>query len=315
MEKRKLVTLLIAIIVVGAVSFGIWFYFKVPVLNIIQKPVQENKLEVTRSPKFLFAISNEPVHPFDRPMATLAVNNKIYVSDSGKGKVLVFDYNGKFERYLEPNVKFKMPYGLAANDTSLYISDSGTGKIYIFDLEGNYQNVFEVKGVKLVTPAVLLIQDGILYVSDLSLHQVFAFDNSGSLLYKIGKEGRSTGELYFPHGLAVTSQNTVYVADSGNNRIELFPRDGSAQNFVMDQAVEIPTPRGMVTDWNGNIWIVAGMANQIRVYSPSGEKIFFFGTTGIEYGQLSLPNGIYIDQNKRIYVTEAGNKRISVFGY
>ena len=313
MEIRKLIFVLIAIIVLGALGFGSWYYFKDSGPKNAQKPEQAVKVLEDKPPKFLFAINSETGHPFDRPMAAISFNNKIYVSDPGKGKILVFDQNGKFEHYLKSEIKFKMPYGLAYDASDLYIADSGAGKIYVLNTKGNTNREFKTKGVKLITPAVLLLRSGILYVSDLGLHQVLAFDRRGILLLKYGKEGHSLGNLYFPHGLAVTPQNTLYVADSGNNRIACYTSFGKAQAFGSDNMIS--TPRGLATDWKGNIWAVAGMANKIQVYAPNGKMIFSFGDTGSDYGQLYLPNGIYIDQNKRIYVTEVGNKRVSVFGY
>ena len=39
---------------------------------------------------------------------------------------------------------------------------------------------------------------------------------------KWNSAGPANGQLHFPQGIAVDSANNVYVADSGNNRIQVF---------------------------------------------------------------------------------------------
>ena len=314
MKTKKLVITLLLIVLISVLAFG---YFYV----IGQSPVDVIKSVVPASapspPQFLFAINNEPAHPLDRPMAAVVVNNRIFVSDAGKNQVLVFDYNGKFEKYLKPgDASFKGPYGLTFDGTNVYAADTRAGKIYVFDANGDYKRVFSVQGVTLAGPGVILAQAGKLYVSDLQNHKIFVFDLQGRLLDAYGKEGQGEGELSFPHGAAVDDKGSIYVADSGNNRIVVFNADGSVRQTIGGgDNSEILTPRGLVKDRNGNFWVVLGMANKIRVCRPDGSKVMEFGQEGQDYGQLSLPNGVYIDANNRVYITEIGTSRISVFSY
>jgi len=64
-----------------------------------------------------------------------------------------------------------------------------------------------------------------IYVTDYSWHQVQYFTPTGSFLGKWGTRGSADGSFNFPGGVAVSPTGTrVYVADTGNNRIQYFKR-------------------------------------------------------------------------------------------
>jgi len=44
-----------------------------------------------------------------------------------------------------------------------------------------------------------------------------------------GSEGTDEGQFKFPRGVAVDEQGSIYVADSGNNRIQIFSSEGVFQ--------------------------------------------------------------------------------------
>ena len=49
------------------------------------------------------------------------------------------------------------------------------------------------------------------------------FDSNGKFLRKWGSNGTGSSQFHYPEGIGVDSrQGNVYVADTGNNRIQLF---------------------------------------------------------------------------------------------
>lgn len=317
MKKKKLAIIILLTILIGILVFAYFFFLRQNPVNLIRSI---NPLQYSKPPGFLYAINSEPDHPLDSPMAVYVFNNKIFVSDTGVGKVLAYDYNGKFQQYLQPGQgSFRAPYGMADDGTNLYVADISLGKIFVFNSGGTYKKQFSVKGAQLGGPGGLYFKGGKLYVSDLQKQMVFAFDLDGNLLKAYGREGHGSGELSFPNGITVDDQGTVYTADSGNNRIAVFNADGSSVERGIGAGdpgnSNMLTPRGLQRDSNGNLWMAMGLANQIQVLAPDGRKLLEFGHDGKNYGDIALPNGVFIDKNNRVYVTEVGNSRVSVFGY
>ena len=63
-------------------------------------------------------------------------------------------------------------------------------------------------------------------VSDWGNHCIKAFDQSGTFLYKLGKQGNQDGQFDMPFGLLVDSSSNLLVCKFGNNRVQQFSLDG-----------------------------------------------------------------------------------------
>ncbi|KAI8503665.1 hypothetical protein Bbelb_186360 [Branchiostoma belcheri] len=55
---------------------------------------------------------------------------------------------------------------------------------------------------------------------------ILKYDKNGVYLFTFGTKGTETGNLNFPTGICVDSLGRVIVADSGNNRVEMFTAEG-----------------------------------------------------------------------------------------
>ncbi len=108
-----------------------------------------------------------------------------------------------------------------------------------------------------------------------------------------GKEGAEGGQVKEPSAVAVESasgsEGNVWVADTGNNRVEEFSASGT---FIKTFG-----------------WDVGGKA-EFQVCTSSCKA----GTAGAGNGQFEGPVGIALSEtDKYVYVSDAGNKRIEVF--
>ena len=62
--------------------------------------------------------------------------------------------------------------------------------------------------------------------------------------HDLGKEGSAPGEFDIPHALAFDSKGRLFVADRGNNRIQIFDQDGK----FIDQWKQFSRPSGIFID-------------------------------------------------------------------
>jgi hypothetical protein len=70
---------------------------------------------------------------------------------------------------------------------------------------------------------------------------------------------------------------------------------------------------GIVTDSRGNILIVDKLKCAVMIYDKDFKFLNQFSSRGWKPGFLIAPEDIVIDKQDRVYVTQAGNKGISVF--
>jgi hypothetical protein len=48
-------------------------------------------------------------------------------------------------------------------------------------------------------------------------------------------------------------------------------------------------------------------------FNEKGEKVFEFGGMGDANEQFYLPNGLFVDDNDQVYITDTLNQRIAVY--
>jgi tripartite motif-containing protein 71 len=61
-----------------------------------------------------------------------------------------------------------------------------------------------------------------MYVSDFYNNRIKKFNSNGAFITKWGSKGTADGQFEYPSGVAVDSSENVYVADTGNHRIQVF---------------------------------------------------------------------------------------------
>lgn len=274
-------------------------------------------------PNFLFSIYGSNEKDFmNKPMAVTVSGNRIYVSDTGNQRVQVFDYNGnplmKFGKNGKKQGEFRFPYGIAADSSGkIYVSDLYNGNISVMSKDGEFLNYFS-NSVEIKSPAGLHIDKDRVYVADVALNKIKVFDLNGQKLFEFGKTGTGKGEFQSPNGVWVTTDK-IYVSDTGNDRVQVFNKLGGFLTVLSDKNDTGETlfvnPRGLGVDTRGVIYVVNNLTHQVFGFDDLGTRLWSFGTMGGEANQFFLPNGLYCDDQGRIYITDTVNQRVQVYSY
>lgn len=113
--------------------------------------------------------------------------------------------------------------------------------------------------------AVVVTKTGEFWISDGHRggnNRILKFSAGGELLLEIGGgvDSLSRAEARFndPHDLKIDSQNRLFVADRGNNRIQIFSQDGE----LLDIWTQFGRPSGIWIDEDDRIYVADGMSGE-----------------------------------------------------
>jgi DNA-binding beta-propeller fold protein YncE len=131
------------------------------------------------------------------------------------------------------------------------------------------------------------------------------------------RPGDGPGEIIWPAGIVVDSQENVYVTDEWLNRVSIFDKDG---NFLRlwgtagSGAGEFYGPSGIAIDQQDTLYIVDSRNHRVQKFTPHGEFVMQFGRYGTGKGQLNRPTDVAVDPDGDVYVCDWANHRVQVFG-
>jgi sugar lactone lactonase YvrE len=291
--------------------------------NKQKKSAWMDRLAGTQSNDEVFSRPFELVQPYG-----IAVDSKgnLFVADQKVGVIFIFNTETRDVDMIKNSVHahFARIIGLAMDDSDrLFVSDPGLRHVLVFNKDHKAEDVI-TEGM--VDPGGLAIdtQNRLLYVADIELDQILVYDaDTLKPVRKIGTTGHkheltSPGDFSKPAGVAVDAEGNLYVADTYNNRIEIFDADGQ---FVStfgrngDGPGYFSRPKGVAIDGDGHIWVADGMQDRVQVFDKTGQLLISFGGHGLLPGQFQGLVGIAIDKRNRVFTTEIFPGRAQQFQY
>jgi sugar lactone lactonase YvrE len=214
--------------------------------------------------------------------------------DAPVAPLLKFDASGTLVKSIGEGL-FVNPHGLHVDPQgNVWVTDGG-GK----DNKGQQVFKFNPDGQRLMTlgkagvagdgpdtfnqPSdVQVAPNGDIFVADghggNSNARIVKFSKDGTFLKAWGRKGSGAGEFDTPHGLAMDSRGRLFVADRGNNRIQIFDQAGS---FVAEWK-QFGRPSGIYIDKNDTLYSAdtqsdektnAGFTRGIRIGSARDGKV------------------------------------------
>lgn len=220
--------------------------------------------------QFKFTMGDAMVPAFTRPSAIVVnTEGKIFVKDDVC--IHKFTSTGKYLCRLGAK-KFNMPYGLALTSKGdLVTLDTcpRNPQIFIISPDGFYGTSYLFQPLMNCSCEskcrFLEVHNDTLYVSDLGLNCVYITDLFGNLLHTIGHSGHRLGLFSQAAGIALDKDGHMIVADSRNERIQVFRSNGK---FLGVLALSDPhiRPSGIHLTPDGRLVVVNFTNHEVRVY-------------------------------------------------
>ncbi|MEE9613338.1 MAG: NHL repeat-containing protein [Thermodesulfobacteriota bacterium] len=194
----------------------------------------------------------------------------------------------------------------------LYVADTGNGRLVSFDSKLEYLSELSDDAIKLPS-AVVKTGGGIFILVDAERAELTLIDVKNELVEPFPLKGVPAGaERFVPGGLAVDTEDRLYVIDRLNRRILVVADDGS---FIREITVEGEGFMGfndVRVGADGFVYAVDSIAAMVYVFGGEGVLITSFGGRGGE-GGLRFPVSLAVDGNGLIYVLDRHAGSIVVF--
>ena len=165
---------------------------------------------------------------FYDPCGVTLYDNQVYVCDSNKHRIQVFDLDLNFVRSIgshgngrgEFNVPLDVKFDTAGN---MYVADYDNERVQVMDSSDHFIRSFGQKGEgKLRGPSGLHIADKYVYVSDVRGHCIVVYETSGQFVTSFGRCGQKEGEFRGPYCITSCADGFIHVCDWLNDRVQIF---------------------------------------------------------------------------------------------
>jgi peptidylglycine monooxygenase len=201
------------------------------------------------------------------------------------GRVYVFQRTGSPIVVLSPDGdlvdswgdgQISDPHGIFIDaDDRVLLVDRDAHQVMIFDTGGQCHGTLGERhhprfGLPFNHPTdVAVAPSGDIYVCDgYGNAHVHCFSAAGKHLRSWGGIGSGPGQFSTPHGIWITADGRVLVADRENNRVQIFSADGS----YLDAWGDLYHPMDIYGDRDGTIF-VTDQAPRVVAFSPQGEVL------------------------------------------
>ncbi len=258
---------------------------------------------------------------FNKPRS-LACDAKdhLFVIDMS-GRLQRFSAGGEYDRLWDmPQTEKGKPKGMDRDPRGgIILVEPHYTRVNHFDLDGRLLRQWGVNGTnagQLAFPrSIAVAPSGDVYVSEYGpADRIQCFGQDGQTFrFTFGSRGTGEGQFDRAEGIGVDSKGRVYVADSGNHRIQIFDGNGKFLRSIGRAGQgpgELSYPYDVKVDADGVIFVCEFGNSRVQLFDQEGRSLEILGGAGTGLAQLNNPWGICFDGAENLYVADALNHRV-----
>jgi DNA-binding beta-propeller fold protein YncE len=296
----------------------------------------------------------QPVANFIKLPAGMYLGESMGVATNSKGHVFVFNRNGESSRLFEfdqngtfvheigrRSYAFAMAHAVRVDaQDNIWTVDEGTNTVVKWDAVDQRPTLIlgrrHEAGEGLIPTAIPIPpathygfnrptdiawdKAGNIFLSDgYNNSRAVKYDKNGHYLGEIGTRGSAPNQMNTPHSIQVDNNGNVYVADRGNNRIQVFSNDLTLRamydNVGSPWAVCItPGPHQYLYSSNSypdsSPANVRGVTGEIYKMELDGKVLGRFGKAGKAPGEFSTTHAMDCRNENELYIAEIASWRV-----
>jgi DNA-binding beta-propeller fold protein YncE len=177
--------------------------------------------------------------------------------------------------------------------------------------------------LKLAMAGIAVDGEGNVFVANPGREAIQKLSARGKQIHTWGCLGTLAGQFDLGvnevAGVAVNQHDdTVYVADSENQRVEVFDHPGhSLHTWKLPgsegNAYSPPVPVAVAVGNGDDLYVVDFLNDRVVKFDTQGRVLADWGGAGRSDGHFALPDGIAVDSLGDVYVADRDNNRIQKF--
>lgn len=256
-------------------------------------------------------------------------NDHVFVFHSGTPSILKFDKEGNYlsswgEEFEGGAHGFLLHK--EGNEEFLYVTDTQRCLVAKLSVNGrtilaletpDLPHIYDAEHRFIPTDVCVAPNGDILVADGYGQSWVHQYDSNGVHMRSWGGDGTEPGKMRCPHGISIDlrgSEPEVYVADRGNNRIQVFTLDGKFKRFIVDDMdmpcsfyydgdeIFFPDLHSRITIFDKNDRLITHLGEDQQAYKQTG-----WPNLPLDYfkpNKFSSPHGVCVDSQHNVYVAE-----------
>lgn len=154
----------------------------------------------------------------------------LYIADSGRKQVVIFDNNLKFVGAIGKTENFK-PLDVFVSDNKIWVANYDGHSVNVFKNDTSYSEIISFPDVSredqsyLFQPKDIHVSNDYVYVSDFGGFKVSVFSKDGKFVKNIGTQGMYPGQFQRVKGICVDKEENLFAVDAAFSNVQIFDNE------------------------------------------------------------------------------------------